>query len=674
MKKTLSELISRSNRLGSKDEITNYGGGNTSSKDYAVDPISGEKVRVMWVKGSGGDLGTLKRDGLVCVNLDRFEELKRLYKGVEFEDEMVPLYKKCLFEESKNDPSIDTAMHALIPFEHVDHLHPDSIIAIATSSDGCKITSRCFENKILWMEWKRPGYQLALDIEELCRANKEAIGVILGGHGLTIWASSSKECEARSIWAIKTAEKFILENGKRNSLKIKSRKRQSLTATERSNKAAEIFPILRGLVSTESSKIGFFNDSELILNFMQSADIKRFVQLGTSCPDHFLRTKISPLLIDVKLDSSIEAKKTSVKKSLLEYQNRYEKYYAKYANSDSPAIRGKNPVIFLYPEVGLFSFADSKKEAEIASKFYVNAINVISGAESLSKYSPISEKEKFKIEYWSLEENKLKDKKNNKKSLDGKVAFITGGSSGIGQAIVQNMLKNGASVISADKNVALYPPELYSERYKSIKVDITNEAEIVDSIKREINSFGGYDFLINCAGISISKNLIETSVQDWDEQNNIMSRGSFICSREIASIMISQGMGGHIVYIVSKNSVFAGANNVAYGAAKASQAHQVRLLAAELGEFGIQVNGINPDGVVKGSGIFSSGWGAKRAKVYGVQEKDLGKFYAKRTLLGLEVEPEDVAVAVNCLISGNLSKTTGVHIPVDGGVAAAFMR
>lgn len=674
MKNTVSELISRSNRLGSKDEITNYGGGNTSSKGFAIDPISGEQVSVMWVKGSGGDLGTLKENGLVCLDLERFRSLRRLYKGPEFEDEMVPLYKKCLFEETQSDPSIDTAMHALIPYDHVDHLHPDSIIAIATSSNGRSITKKCFNNKILWIDWKRPGYQLALDIEELSKSNKEAIGVILGGHGLTIWAESSKDCESRSVWAIRTAEKFILETGKKNPLKIKIKKELTLTASERCSKAAEIFPFLRGLVSSESSKIGFFNDSDLILNFMQSANIKKFIQLGTSCPDHFLRTKISPLLIDVKISASLEEKKLSIAKSLKKYQNRYEKYYAKNANINSPPIRGKNPVIFLYPGVGLFSFADSRKEAEIACKFYVNAINVISGAESLSKYRPINEREKFKIEYWSLEENKLKNKKINKKVLDGKVAFVTGGSSGIGKAIVQELLKNGSSVISADKNINLSPLEEYPQNYKSIRVDISNEVEIVESIKREINSFGGFDFLINCAGISISKELIETTTHDWDSQNNLMSRGSFLCSREIAKIMIDQGIGGHIVYIVSKNSVFAGANNVAYGAAKASQSHQVRLLAAELGKFGIQVNGVNPDGVVKGSGIFSSGWGANRAKVYGIQEKDLGKYYANRTLLGLEVDPEDIAAAVHCLISGSLSKTTGLHIPVDAGVAAAFLR
>ena len=675
--KAVKELLARSNRLGSNPKITNYAGGNTSSKGEAVDPSTGEVVEVLYVKGSGGDLGTLKASGLAALYLDRMRALVNVYRGVEFEDEMVALFDYCSFGRGGAAPSIDTAMHGLVEYAHVDHLHPDSIIALATSLDGEALTKKCFGDEILWVDWRRPGFQLGLDIAKIARENPTAHGCVLGGHGLTTWGTSSEECEARSSQAIEKAEKFLLENGKAAPFGKNLASRAALPSEERLAKAAAIAPSLRGIASQDNRMVGHFNDSEVVLDFISSEALDRLAALGTSCPDHFLRTKISPLVVDVDSSATTEEIISKAHDEHNRYREKYEGYYKKYATPESPAIRGADPLIILVPGVGMFSYGKDKQTARVAGEFYINAINVMRGAESVSVYRPIDESEKFRIEYWDLEEAKLR-RAPKPKALAGRIALVTGGGSGIGKATAERLAAEGACVVIADRDfdaAVKVAEELGGpDKAVAVSVDVTSEEAVANAVAQSALAFGGVDLVVNNAGLSISKPLVDTSVTEWDVQHNVMARGSFLVSRESAKAMIAQNMGGDIVYISSKNSVFAGPNNVAYGATKADQAHQVRLLAAELGSYQIRVNGVNPDGVVRGSGIFASGWGAQRAAVYGVEEEKLGEYYAQRTILKREVLPEHIAAAVFVLAASELPLTTGLHIPVDGGVAAAFLR
>jgi rhamnulose-1-phosphate aldolase/alcohol dehydrogenase len=672
--RAIEELLGRSNRLGSNPKYTNYAGGNTSAKGEALDPSTGELVNVMYVKGSGGDLGTLKEAGLAALYLDRLKALANVYRGVEFEDEMVALFDYCAFGRSGAAPSIDTAMHGLVDVAHVDHLHPDSIIALATAVDGEELTKKCFGDEILWVDWRRPGFELGLEISRLAKENPNAKGVVLGGHGLTTWAETSDECEKRSIDAILKAEKFLTDSGKKNPF---GQFTQPLPPQARLEKAAALAPTLRGIASQDSRMIGHFTDTQVVLDFIGSESLVRLAALGTSCPDHFLRTKVSPMVIDLPITSSVEEIIERAHEVHAQYRQSYADYYNRFATSESPAMRGADPLIILLPGVGMFSYGKDKQTARVASEFYINAINVMRGAESLSTYHPIDESEKFKIEYWELEEAKLR-RMPKPKALQGRVAFVTGGGSGIGRATAERLSAEGAVVVIADRDfdaATKVASDLGgSDKAVSVSVDVTDEAAVVDAIHAACLAFGGVDLVVNNAGLSISKALIETSATDWDVQHNVMARGSFLVSREAAKVMIAQKMGGDIIYISSKNSVFAGPNNVAYGATKADQAHQVRLLAAELGTYQIRVNGVNPDGVVKGSGIFAAGWGAQRAAVYGVEEDKLGEYYAQRTILKREVLPDHIAAAVFVLCASDLPLTTGLHIPVDGGVSAAFLR
>lgn len=674
---TVAELLSRSNRLGSNPKFTNYAGGNTSAKGEALDPSTGKSVEVFYVKGSGGDLGTLKESGLAALYLNRVRALVNVYRGVEYEDEMVALFDYCSFGRGGAAPSIDTAMHGLVEYQHVDHLHPDSIIALATAADGPKLTQECFGGEILWVDWRRPGFQLGLDIAKIAKENPKAHGCVLGGHGLTTWGINSKECEARSRSAIEKAEAFLLVNGKKEPFGKALNARKAISVEERQVKAAAIAPSLRGIASRDNRMVGHFNDSEVVLDFLASESLSRLAALGTSCPDHFLRTKVSPYVVDVDADATAAEIIAKAHEGHSAYRERYQDYYKKYATSESPKIRGADPLIILVPGVGMFSYGKDKQTARVAGEFYVNAINVMRGAESVSTYQPIEESEKFRIEYWELEEAKLR-RAPKPKALAGRIALVTGAGSGIGKATAERLVAEGACVVIADKDLPAaqsVAEELGGpDKAIAVFVDVTNEQAIANAITQSALTFGGVDLVVNNAGLSISKPLVETSVADWDLQHDVMAKGSFLVSRESAKAMIAQGMGGDIIYISSKNSVFAGPNNVAYGATKADQAHQVRLLAAELGSHQIRVNGVNPDGVVRGSGIFASGWGAQRAAVYGVEEEKLGEYYAQRTILKREVLPENIAAAVYILASSELSLTTGLHIPVDGGVAAAFLR
>jgi rhamnulose-1-phosphate aldolase/alcohol dehydrogenase len=671
------ELIARSNRLGSDPRNTNYAGGNTSAKGTETDPVTGQPTELMWVKGSGGDLGTLTEKNLAVLRLDRLRSLVDVYPGVEREDEMVAAFDFCLHGKGGAAPSIDTTMHGLVDAAHVDHLHPDSGIALATAADGEKLTEECFGDRVAWVPWRRPGFQLGLDIAAIKKDNPQAIGVVLGGHGITAWGDTSEQAEANSLEIIRTAQAFLDERGSAEPFGPVVAGYEPLPEAERRARAAAIFPTIRGLASTDNPQVGHFTDSDAVLEFLSREKLAPLAELGTSCPDHFLRTKVKPLVVDLPGTASVEEILARLPELHQAYRADYQAYYDRHATPDSPAIRGADPAIVLVPGVGMFSFGKDKQTARVAGEFYVNAINVMRGAESVSTYAPIADSEKFRIEYWALEEAKLQ-RLPKPKALATRIAFVTGAGSGIGKAIARRVSAEGACVVVADLNLdnaQAVADELGGpDKAVAVKVDVSDEDAVTAALAEGVLAFGGVDLVVNNAGLSLSKPLLETTVADWDLQHDVMAKGSFLVSREAARAMIAQDLGGDIIYISSKNSVFAGPNNIAYSAVKADQAHQVRLLAAELGGHGIRVNGINPDGVVRGSGIFAGGWGAKRAEVYGVKEEDLGAYYAKRTLLGREVLPEHVADAVFALTGGDLSQTTGLHVPVDSGVAAAFLR
>ena len=673
----VNELLDRSNRLGEDPRNTNYAGGNTSAKGAETDPVTGQPVELLWVKGSGGDLGTLTEPGLAVLRLDRLRSLVDVYPGVDREDEMVAAFDFCLHGRGGAAPSIDTAMHGLVRAAHVDHLHPDSGIALATAADGEGLTRECFGDRVVWVPWRRPGFQLGLDIAEIAEKNPQAIGCILGGHGVTAWGETSEACEANSLEIIRTAERFLAERGRPEPFGPALPGHEALSDAERRIKAAALAPVIRGLASTDKPQVGHFTDADVVLDFLASVEHPRLAALGTSCPDHFLRTKVRPLVVDLPSDATTDQVVQRLKELHAEYRAEYAAYYSRHATPDSPPMRGADPAIVLVPGVGMFSFGANKQTARVAGEFYVNAINVMRGAEAVSTYAPIDESEKFRIEYWALEEAKLA-RMPKAKPLAARVALVTGAASGIGKAIAVRLATEGACVVVADLDLQKAQDaaaELGSADVAiGVAADVSDGEAVTAAFREAALAFGGVDLVVNNAGLSISKPLLETTEQDWDLQHDVMAKGSFLVSREAARIMIEQEMGGDIVYISSKNSLFAGPNNIAYGATKADQAHQVRLLAAELGPHQIRVNGINPDGVVRGSGIFAGGWGASRAAVYGVEEDKLGEFYAQRTLLKREVLPDHVADAVFALTGGDLTRTTGLHVPVDSGVAAAFLR
>jgi rhamnulose-1-phosphate aldolase/alcohol dehydrogenase len=685
----VKDLIARSNRLGADPANTNYAGGNTSAKGTALDPVTGSPVDLLWVKGSGGDLGTLSEAGLAVLRLDRLRALAVVYPGVDREDEMVGAFDYCLHGRGGAAPSIDTAMHGLVDVDHVDHLHPDAGIAFATAADGESLTQRCFGDRVVWIPWRRPGFQLGLEIAAVQAANPQAIGCILGGHGITAWGRTSDACEAHSLEIIATAATYLAEHGRPDPFGEVVPGREPLPEAQRRDRAAALAPVIRGLAATDRGVVGHYTDAETVLDFCSREKLGALAALGTSCPDHFLRTKVRPMVLDLPASAPLDAAIARLRELHAAYREDYSAYYARHATADSPPMRGADPAIVLVPGVGMFSFGADAQSARVAGEFYLNAINVMRGAQAVSTYMPIEESEKFRIEYWSLEEAKL-TRMPKPKPLAGRVALVTGAGSGIGRAIAHRLAAEGACVVVADLDAsaaqvvageiavtmkALKPSDVAI----AVTADVTDAEQVAAAFAAGALAFGGIDLVVNNAGLSISKPLLETTERDWDVQHDVMAKGSFLVSREAARMMIAQGRGpgataGDIVYISSKNAFFAGPNNVAYGAAKADQAHQVRLLAAELGEHGIRVNGINPDGVVRGSGIFAKGWGAQRAAVYGVPASELGAYYAQRTLLKREVLPEHVANAVFALVGGDLTHTTGLHIPVDAGVAAAFLR
>jgi rhamnulose-1-phosphate aldolase/alcohol dehydrogenase len=676
-------LIYRSNLLGADLRLTNYGGGNTSCKTNANDPLTGEVVKVMWVKGSGGDLGTLKKNGLAALYLDRLLNLKNVYRGIGREDEMVELFNHCIYDLNSKAPSIDTPLHAFLPFKHIDHLHPDAAIAIAAAKDGKKITQELFSGAIGWVDWQRPGFDLGLKLKECLDENPNIRGIMLGSHGLFTWGDTAYESYINTLEVIERCAEYIEEKTGKKRPVFGGQKIKSLSKEGRLEKASKLAPILRGFCSSHTRMVGHFTDDERVLEFINSNDLSKLAPMGTSCPDHFLRTKISPLVLKLGIDEDVN-NVASIKEKLTPQFDAYRKMYADYYNScrhpGSPAMRDANPVVLLYPGVGMFTFAKDKQTARVASEFYINAINVMKGAEAISEYTSLPKQEAFNIEYWLLEEAKLQ-RMPKPKPLSGRIALITGSAGGIGKAIAKKFAEEGACVMINDINeermtgaVEEFQIQFGKDLVASTTLDVTKKETIEKAFEAIALAFGGVDIIVNNAGISISKPITDHSIEDWDKLYDILVKGQFLISKTGIEIMRKQDLGGDIINIVSKNSVVAGPNNAGYGSAKAAQAHLSRLLAAELGADKIRVNVVNPDAVIAHSNIWAGGWAEGRAKAYGITVDELPSYYAKRTLLNETILPEDIANACFVFVSGLLNKSTGNTINVDGGVAAAFLR
>jgi rhamnulose-1-phosphate aldolase/alcohol dehydrogenase len=670
-------LVERSRRLGSDPRVTNFGGGNTSAKVELEDPITGDRRLVLAVKGSGGDLGTLAPTGLALVELERLRAMERVYRGPKHEDEMVALLDHARFGPGGAVPSIDTPLHGFLPALHVDHLHPDALIAFATAADGRERVAEAFEGRLGWLDWQRPGFDLGVRLRDLVVGTAELQGVVLGGHGVISWAETSAACEHLSLSLIEQAERYLAEHGRRDPLGAPRPAFAALPVGERRSRAARLAPTIRGAAGRDRQVIGHFDDSDVVLDFLASESAPRLAALGTSCPDHFLRTKVRPLLLDLPADAPREEQAARLRELHDAYREEYRRYYDENAAPDSPPMRGADPAIVLVPGVGMWSFGADAQTARVAGEFYVNAINVMRGAEALSSYTPIPDSEKFRVEYWQLEERKLR-LRPPAPALAGRIAFVTGAASGIGLAISKRLYELGAAVVLADVDADAAEREAATladaDRVLAVPVDVADEGSVASALRATSLRFGGVDIVVNNAGLASSAPLLETEPAEYDRLHAVMARGSFLVSRAAAEVLIEQGTGGDLVYVASKNAVFAGPNNVAYGSVKAAQAHQVRLLAAELGPHGIRVNAVNPDAVVRGSGIFAGEWAKERAEAYGVPVEELGRFYAERTLLKREILPEHVAAAVAVLVAGELPVTTGTFVPVDGGIAAAFPR
>lgn len=672
-------LLYRSNILGADLRITNFGGGNTSVKTMEKDPLTGEEVEVMWIKGSGGDIGTLKRNGLAGLYNAKLHALKKRYRGLEYEDEMVELFQHCIYDLDSRAPSIDTPLHAFLPYKHIDHLHPDAIIAIAASKDGKRINEELFNGTIGWVDWQRPGFDLGLQLERVVTENPNLRGILLGGHGLFTWGETAYECYRNSLEVIERASEYLADNYGKKRPVFGGQKIESLPEAQRREQAVLLAPVLRGLCSSDKPMIGHFTDDEKVLEFINSHDLHKLAPMGTSCPDHFLRTKIRPLVLEMAPDTDV-SNLVAVREQLTEAFERYRQYYTNYyedhKHADSPAIRDANPVVILWPGVGMFTFSKDKQTARVASEFYINAINVMRGAEAISEYVALPLQEAFDIEYWLLEEAKLQ-RMPAEKALSRKIAFITGAAGGIGKAIAQKLAKEGACVILSDiseTDLKLVDAVFGRDVSTYAVCDVTNEQAVVNAFKKATLEFGGVDIVVNCAGLAISKPIEQTSEKDWDLLQDVLVKGQFLVTQKAVEIMRKQQLGGDVVNIVSKNSLVAGPNNVGYGTAKGAQLHMSRLLAAELAKDKIRVNVVNPDAVIVGSKIWEGKWAEGRAKAYGVPVEDLPKYYAGRTLLHEIILPEDIANGVFAFVGGLLSKSTGNVLNVDGGVAMAFVR
>jgi rhamnulose-1-phosphate aldolase/alcohol dehydrogenase len=676
-------LIYRSNLLGADLRLTNYGGGNTSCKLLEKDPLTGLETEVMWVKGSGGDLGTLKKSGLAALYVDRLRSLKNIYRGVEHEDEMVELFNHCIFDLSSKAPSIDTPLHGFLPFAHIDHLHPDAAIAIAAAKDGKKITEELFGGTIGWVEWKKPGFELGLQLKQCLDENPGIRGIMLGSHGLFTWGDTAYESYLNTLEVIEICSDYLNQNYGKKGLFFGGQKIESATADQRKKQAATLAPVLRGLCSSKQHMIGHFTDDSRVLEFINSNDLDRLAPMGTSCPDHFLRTKISPLVLTLASDadlSDVKALKETLEPAFEAYRAMYTDYYEACKHPNSPAIRDTNPVVILYPGIGMFTFSKDKQTARVAAEFYINAINVMKGAEAVSEYTSLPHQEAFNIEYWLLEEAKLQ-RMPKPKPLTGKIALITGSAGGIGKAIAKKFVAEGGVVILNDMNAERleeagkeFASQFGKDSYSTAILNVTSEEDIKEAFDSAALAFGGVDIIVNNAGLSISKTIADHTEKDWDLLYDVLVKGQFFITQAATNTMQKQNIGGDIINIVSKNALVSGPNNAGYGSAKAAQLHLSRLNATELGADNIRVNVVNPDAVISDSNIWAGGWAEGRAKAYGITVAELPAYYAKRTLLNQIILPDDIANACFAFVGGLLHKSTGNVLNVDGGVAMAFVR
>lgn len=676
-------LIYRSNLLGADLRLTNYGGGNTSCKLLEKDPLTGLETEVMWVKGSGGDLGTLKKSGLAALYVDRLRSLKNIYRGVAYEDEMVELFNHCIFDLSSKAPSIDTPLHGFLPFKHIDHLHPDAAIAIAAAKDGKRITQELFNGTIGWVEWKKPGFELGLQLKQCLDENPGIRGIMLGSHGLFTWGDTAYESYLNTLEVIEICSDYLSQNYGKKGPVFGGQKIESAEADQRKKQAAALAPVLRGLCSSKQHMIGHFTDDARVLEFINSNDLGRLAPMGTSCPDHFLRTKISPLVLDLASDadlSDVKALKETLEPAFEAYRAMYTDYYETCKHPNSPAIRDTNPVVILYPGIGMFTFSKDKQTARVAAEFYINAINVMKGAEAVSEYTSLPHQEAFNIEYWLLEEAKLQ-RMPKPKPLTGKIALITGSAGGIGKAIAKKFVAEGGVVILNDMNAERleeagkeFATQFGKDSYSTAILDVTSEADIKNAFDAAALAFGGVDIIVNNAGLSISKTIADHTEKDWDLLYDVLVKGQFFITQAATNTMQKQNIGGDIINIVSKNALVSGPNNAGYGSAKAAQLHLSRLNAAELGADNIRVNVVNPDAVISDSNIWAGGWAEGRAKAYGITVAELPAYYAKRTLLNQIILPDDIANACFAFVGGLLQKSTGNVLNVDGGVAMAFVR
>jgi len=676
-------LLYRSNILGSDLRITNYGGGNTSCKVMDKDPLTGEEVEVMWIKGSGGDIGTLKKSGLAALYVDRLRDLEKVYRGIEHEDEMVELFNHCIFDLASKAPSIDTPLHGFLPFKHIDHLHPDAAIAIAAAKDGKKITQELFNGTIGWVDWQKPGFDLGLQLRECLEENPGIRGIMLGSHGLFTWGDNAKDCYINSLDVIEACANYLEENYGKNRAIFGGQKVESLDPKGRQVQAAKIAPILRGFCSSERHMIGHFTDDHRVLEYINSNDLEKLAPLGTSCPDHFLRTKIQPLILNLDKEedlSDVNALKEKLAPLFEDYRAMYTEYYESCKHPNSPAIRDRNPVIIIYPGIGMFAFAKDKQTARVAAEFYTNAINVMKGSEAVSEYTSLPRQEAFNIEYWLLEEAKLQ-RMPKPKALSGRIALVTGSAGGIGKAIAKKFAEEGAVIVLNDLNAERlagakkeFEAAFGNDNVVSVPLDVTNEEQIKVAFEKACLNYAGVDIVVNNAGLSISKTIEDHTEKDLDLLYDVLVKGQFYVTQQAVRVMKSQGVGGDILNIVSKNALVSGPNNAGYGSAKASQLHLSRLNAAELGPDKIRVNVVNPDAVISDSNIWAGGWAEGRAKAYGISVEELPAFYAKRTLLNEVILPEDIANACFAFVGGLLNKSTGNVLNVDGGVAMAFVR
>ncbi len=671
-------FLYRSNILGADLRITNYGGGNTSCKTIEKDPLTNEEVEVMWVKGSGGDIGTLTRSGIAGLYTNRLRDLKNVYKGLDDEDRMVGLFNHCIYDLDSKAPSIDTPLHGLLPFAHIDHLHPDALIAVAAAKDSKKITKEIWGDTMGWVPWQRPGFDLGLQLEKCLAENPGIRGIVLGSHGLFTWGDTSYECYINSLEVIEKASEYIAQKTEEKGSVFGGQKVASLPKEKRLEKAAQLMPLLRGLCSSENRMIGHFSDSDVVLEYINSNDLERLAPMGTSCPDHFLRTKIQPLVLTLDAEEDLEDTEAVLAKlepAFEQYRAEYKAYYDSCKRDNSPAMRDPNPVIIIYPGVGMFSFAKNKQTTRVASEFYINAINVMRGAEAISEYTSLPRQEAFDIEYWLLEEAKLQ-RMPKEQPLSRKVALVTGAGGGIGKAIADKLAAEGANVVLTDiaEDRLQEANATYKRDISTYAVcNVTSSESIESAYKKACLEFGGVDIIVHSAGLAISKPIEETTEQDWNILQDVLVKGQFELAKEGVKVMRKQNLGGNFISIASKNGLVSGPNNVGYGTAKAAQQHMSRLLAAELAPDKIRVNIVNPDGVIVGSKIWEGEWAEGRAKAYGITVEELPAHYAKRNLLNEIIYPDDIANGVFSLVA-ILDKTTGNIVNVDGGMANAFVR